>query len=90
MVTECAKHNFEVMYTSPEIASAFDALYQNKNGLYDKMLNYWTTVSQRFSANNNVIGYDILNEPYAANMYHDQSLFYKPSSFDHDILFPFT
>jgi hypothetical protein len=39
------EQSFEVMYTSPEVASAFDALYQNKNGLFDKMMAYWTVVA---------------------------------------------
>lgn len=69
------------MYTAPEVASAFDALYQNKEGLQDKFLAYWSVVSERF-ANSNVIGYDIINEPWAANFYHDQSLILNPRSFD--------
>jgi endoglycosylceramidase len=59
------------MYTAPEIASAFDALYSNKDGLLDKMLSFWSVVAERFAANENVIGYDILNEPWAANMYRE-------------------
>lgn len=78
------------MYTAPEVASAFDALYQNKDGLLDKMLAYWAVVSARFVANPSVIGYDILNEPWAANMYYEQSLFLHPRSFDAEILFPFS
>jgi endoglycosylceramidase len=76
------------MYTAPEVASAFDALYSNKDGLLDKMMAFWSVVAERFAANENVIGYDILNEPWAANLYTKQSLFLHPTSFDHDILFP--
>jgi endoglycosylceramidase len=76
------------MYTAPEVASAFDALYKNKDGLLDKMMAYWSVVSARFAANDNVIGYDILNEPWTANMYHQESLFLHPTSFDTDVLFP--
>jgi endoglycosylceramidase len=76
------------MYTAPEVASAFDALYQNKDGLQDKMMAFWSVVSERFATNTNVIGYDIINEPWAANMYYDQSLLLQPRSFDADILFP--
>lgn len=76
------------MYTAPEVASAFDALYQNKDGLLDKMFAFWTEVSARFKSNPNVIGYDILNEPWPANMYKDASLFFKPRKFDSDVLFP--
>ena len=51
---------------------------------------FWEVVSQRFAANEYVIGYDILNEPWAANLYHNQTLFTHPESFDRDILFPLT
>lgn len=90
LTSDCQKQSFIQMYTAPEIASAFDALYQNKNGLYDKMMAYWSVVAQRFNANPNVIGYDILNEPWTANIYRKPSLFLHPTSFDHDILYPLT
>ena len=78
LVSDCQKHSFMQMYTAPEIASAFDALYSNKGGLLDKMLAFWSVVAERFSTNENVIGYDILNEPWAANLYREQSLFLHP------------
>jgi len=70
LVSECQQHDFMVMYTSPEVASAFNALYTNEDGLLDKMMAFWSVVSEKFAANPNVIGYDILNEPWAANLYH--------------------
>ena len=76
------------MYTAPEVASAFSALYTNQDGLMDKFMDFWSVVAERFAANDNVIGYDILNEPWAANLYHDKSLFLKPESFDRDLLYP--
>jgi endoglycosylceramidase len=88
LTSECQQHDFMKMYTAPEIASAFSALYTNQDGLLDKMMAFWNVVSTRFANNPNVIGYDILNEPWAANMYLEQSLFTHPTSFDRDILFP--
>ena len=88
LLSECQKHSFEDMYTAPEVASAFSALYSNKDGLLDKMFAFWTEVTKRFKENPNVIGYDILNEPWPANMYKDASLFFKPRKFDRELLYP--
>lgn len=88
LLTECAKHSFEDMYTAPEVASAFAALYANENGLLDKMWDYWRVVSTKFAANPNVIGYDIFNEPWPANLYKEESLFVEPTKFDKEKLFP--
>lgn len=52
------------------------------------MFAFWTEVADRFKSNPNVIGYDILNEPWPANMYKDASLFFKPHKFDETILYP--
>jgi endoglycosylceramidase len=88
LVEECQQHDFMVMYTAPEVASAFASLYANEDGLLDKMWNFWSVVSEKFATNQHVIGYDILNEPWCANMYHNASLFTHPESFDRDVLFP--
>lgn len=88
LLSECQKHSFEDMYTAPEVASAFDALYQNKDGLLDKMFAFWTEVTNRLKSNPNVIGYDILNEPWPSNMYKEASLFFHPRKFDKTILYP--
>lgn len=46
---ECTKKDFSTMYTMPEVASAFSALYENKDGLMDKMMDFWKIVADRFS-----------------------------------------
>ena len=76
------------MYTAPEVASAFSALYNNEFGLQDKMLDFWKVVAAKFEGNPNVIGYDIFNEPWAANIYREPSLFYETEKFDREKLFP--
>jgi endoglycosylceramidase len=81
---------FAEYYTTPEIASAFGALYKNENGLLDKFKVFWDRLSMRFATNQNVIGFDILNEPWAANFYHEPLLFFIPYLFDQDVLYPFT
>ncbi len=77
------------MYTSPEVASAFEALWENKNGLQDHFLNYWGVVARRFKDSEFVLGYDIINEPFAANLQKDSILFFDQQKFDRDFLTPF-
>ena len=88
LVSDCHNLNFIDLYTAPEVAGSFAALYANENGLLDKMMDFWTVVATRMKSNPNVIGYDILNEPWGANMYHDKSLFFEPQKFDREVLYP--
>ena len=45
-------------------------------------------VSQTLADNQNIIGYDPINEPWPANFYHDFELFYSQIKFDHEVLYP--
>lgn len=87
LTSECTKYSFMDMYTSPEVASSFQALYKNEGGLLDKMMDFWAVVANRFKSNDNVIGYDILNEPWGVN-YHDSSIMLNLSKFSRDTLYP--
>lgn len=88
IVSECSKHDFIKMYNSPEVASAFEALYANENGVQEKFMDYWTVVASFFKDNKHVIGYDILNEPWPANLYHEIKYLLEPHLFDKEKLFP--
>ena len=73
-------------YTSPESVSAFNNLYQNKNGLRDKFLSYWDKVSATLSANPYVIGYDPINEPYVSDYFTNPGMALIPGKFDKEVL----
>eukprot|EP00347_Sterkiella_histriomuscorum_P001400 403372181 len=85
---DCLKTSFIKYYTSPEVASSFEGLYLNKNGIQDRFIDYWGVVAQRFANNPYVIGYDPINEPWPANFYKEFSLFYDQTKFDRTYLFP--
>ena len=52
------------------------------------MFDFWRVVSTRFESNPNVIGYDIFNEPWPANLYTEEMLFFSPTRFDSERLYP--
>jgi endoglycosylceramidase len=85
---DCVKTSFIKYYTSPEVSSSFEGLYQNKYGIQDRFIEYWDLLSRKFTSNKYVIGYDPINEPWPANFYKDFSLFYKQTKFDKEFLFP--
>ena len=47
LVSDCHNVNFIDLYTAPEVAGSFAALYANENGLLDKMMDFWTVVAKR-------------------------------------------
>ena len=89
ITTECNKQNFLKLYTSPEVASAFEQFWANTNSIQDHFMEYWRTVATKFADNPNVIGYDIFNEPFTANTLKDSSLFYDQNKFDREVLSKF-
>jgi endoglycosylceramidase len=52
------------------------------------MFEFWKVVAAKFRSNDNVIGYDILNEPWVSNLYKDVMLFFDTQKFDRTKLFP--
>ena len=63
-------------------------LWENHNGLQDKFVTYWDTVSARFANNPYVVGYDPINEPMPANLLTDPSLALQTTKMDKTILTP--
>jgi endoglycosylceramidase len=66
---------------------AFDALYNNKNQLQDKFVDFWDYTSKALTKNPYVIGFDPLNEPYPGDWIRNPQLL-LPGYFDHYRLQP--
>ena len=86
-ITDCQKHFFADYYTSPQSMKAFDALYENKQGLQDKFVAFWDATSSYLTHNPFVMGFDPLNEPYVGNFLKNPSLM-MPGNFDKNRLAP--
>lgn len=59
----------DAYFTSPAIKAAFDNFWANKStvdglGLQDHYALCWKAIAEKYAANSNVIGYDIMNEPF--------------------------
>jgi len=44
-------------------------LYDNDQGIQDQFANFWGTVAKFFANNDYVLGYEIINEPWAGDIY---------------------
>ena len=50
-------------------ATAYQDLYDNKLGMLDDMCTFWSRAAEQFVDLPSVIGYEIMNEPFAGNFY---------------------
>jgi hypothetical protein len=79
--------NFAMFYQTPEMGSAFHALYTD-DYLQSKVAHYWQTIATSFLGNKNVLGFDFLNEPFPGDMWVNNSLL-LPGNADIHLLQPF-
>lgn len=73
-----------VNYAHPAVQRAFDHFWQNSDGLQDRYAAAWREVVRRVKARPNVVGYDIMNEPFPG------SLMFDVDRFDREYFGPFT
>ena len=59
---------FAQYYLSGAVASAFQDLYENTDGLQDLFAEYWKKVATRFRNNPHVLGFELINEPVRARI----------------------
>ncbi|KAJ3385486.1 hypothetical protein HDU84_002236 [Entophlyctis sp. JEL0112] len=56
------------------VAHGYDQLYNNLDNVRDYFISYWTLVAKTFLKFKNIIGYDIINEPFYGDIYKDITL----------------
>lgn len=67
------------------VGNAFGRLYNNYNGLGDAFAAYWKKLASEYVESTNIVGYNLLNEPWAGDTYADPTLL-LPGVADHKAL----
>jgi len=55
-------------------ATAYQDLFDNRHGMLDDFAAFWSHAAEQFKDIPAVIGYDVINEPFAGNFYEDPAL----------------
>lgn len=68
-VEDCLKHPFFEYYLTTSVSELFQAFYDNKNNILDQFGKFWQVVAKTFQNEPNVLGYELINEPFAGNFW---------------------
>ncbi len=66
---DCAKHAWGDYYFTEASAAAFQNFYNNTDGLLDAWADFWKMTAQGFKESNSLIGYELINEPFAGDIF---------------------
>jgi endoglycosylceramidase len=55
-------------------ATAYQDIFDNNHGMLDDFVAFWSHAAGQFKDVPSIIGYDIINEPFAGNFYEDPAL----------------
>ena len=70
-IESCLKKSFANYYLSYDVGKSFDNLYRNVNGIGDAFGEFWRRVADYFKDEENVMGYELINEPWFGDVYND-------------------
>ncbi|KAI1962363.1 hypothetical protein LOZ58_002702 [Ophidiomyces ophidiicola] len=70
----CETIEWSVTYFSTAVADAFDRFYRNHDGLADAFAAYWKKLASVYDKTTNIVGYNLLNEPWVGNTWRNPTL----------------
>eukprot|EP01125_Pyxidicula_operculata_P015605 TRINITY_DN5320_c0_g1_i1.p1 TRINITY_DN5320_c0_g1~~TRINITY_DN5320_c0_g1_i1.p1 ORF type:complete len:517 (-),score=117.21 TRINITY_DN5320_c0_g1_i1:100-1650(-) len=68
-INACLNYTFAIFYFSMSTGSAFQSLYDNVQGCQNAFGDFWEVVAKYFKSYQNVIGYELINEPWPGDVY---------------------
>ena len=71
---DCGRFSWATYYLTQAVGQSFENLYTNANGLRDEWAKFWIKTAQTFKNHTNVMGYELINEPWAGNVYRNPTL----------------
>ncbi|TPX37193.1 hypothetical protein SmJEL517_g00817 [Synchytrium microbalum] len=85
---DCAKHNWPDYQTTVSGSQAYQNLYDDKDGIRTAFGLFWRKVASELLEFDNILGYDLINEPFAGAIYKNPALL-VPGAADRINLQPF-
>ena len=64
-LTDATSKSFFAGYLTEECSHAFQCLYDNCNGFESYFQQYWSIIAKTFANNTAILGYELINEPWA-------------------------
>lgn len=71
----CSSRGWMMNTLTEAAATAYQDIYDNNYGMLDDLSAFWERSAQQFKDIPSVIGYEIMNEPFAGNVFEDPLLF---------------
>lgn len=75
--SDCSKYDWPSYYSTYNTGEAFEALYDTSEGAQGPLAawaGFWTHLAQEFRDNEAVLGYELINEPWAGDIFSHPSL----------------
>eukprot|EP01065_Artemidia_motanka_P047746 TRINITY_DN7550_c0_g1_i1.p2 TRINITY_DN7550_c0_g1~~TRINITY_DN7550_c0_g1_i1.p2 ORF type:complete len:502 (+),score=221.05 TRINITY_DN7550_c0_g1_i1:72-1577(+) len=66
--------NWGLGYVTEAVGQSFQEIYDNKHGGLDAWASFWKKVATTFRGNEGVLGYELINEPWAGDIWHNPLL----------------
>jgi len=85
---DCNRHLWANYYGTKAVGAAFQMMYDNTFGLGDRVALLWAEVAKVFKSSTWLLGYELMNEPWAGDHWQNPSIVY-PGVADRVNLAPF-